>query len=693
MKALLELGCEEIPARFMPGFLKDLKEKAEEGLKREGLSYSRIETLGTFRRLALLIDGLPKKQDDLSLDAKGPPARVAYDPSGNPTKAAIGFAKSQGVGVENLEVRDNYVYAKVEKKGKSTEKVLAALFPEIIGAIYQPLAMRWGNVDYKFIRPIHWIVALCGSKVVKFELAGIKAGNKTRGHRYSGSSKSQASKYKQIINPNVQNYKQTLRKIGVIVDQEERKELIRKMVAAEAKKAKAEALIEADLLEEVTFLVENPIAYTGSFKKEFLDIPQEVLITSMKKNQKYFPMVDKAGKLVAKFVVVTDGCKSKTVVDGNEKVLSARLSDAKFFFEEDKKQPLKLRIPDLERVGFFERLGNMAEKSGRIAKLGEWLGKRMGFSDGELKVAQRTAELCKADLTTRMVYEFPELQGIIGKQYALLSGESSSVAQGILEHYLPRHAEDALPKSRTGMAIALADRVDSLVGCFAVGAIPTGSVDPYGLRRAAHGIIRITIEKEIDILMDEVIDHSYRFYKPLLGEENHLPRIKQQILGFIAARLKPVLLDRGIRYDIVDAVLTDCNDILDCSVKAGALQEHASEKWFPGVVKSAERVSKIIKGAPREEVIEADLAEKEEKDLFSLYMKVNWEVGEAIKAEKWGTALAALAKLTDPLEVFFDKILVMHKDERLKVNRLALLKSLEKLYLQIADFRKIVVAG
>jgi glycyl-tRNA synthetase beta chain len=591
------------------------------------------------------------------------------------------------VKVENLEVRDKYVYAKVLRKGKPIEKVLGSLLPEIISSMHQPLAMRWGEIDYKFIRPIHWIVALCGNKIVKFELAGIQASNVTYGHRYAKSPKSR------VQSPDKDNYIRVMKRLGVIADQDERKELIRKMVLAAAKKAKAEALVEGDLLEEVTFLVENPIAYVGSFKKEFLDIPQEVLITSMKKNQKYFPMVDKAGKLVAKFVVVSDGCKSKTVVDGNEKVLSARLSDAKFFFEEDKKQPLKLRVPDLARVGFFEKLGNMSEKAGRIAKLAEWLGKRMGMSDGEQKVSQRIAELCKADLTTRMVYEFPELQGIIGKHYALLSGESPSVAQGILEHYLPRHAEDDLPKSRTGMAVALADRIDSLVGCFSVGAIPTGSVDPYGLRRAAHGIIRIMMEKEIDLLLDEVIDHSYKSYKPLFGEENHLPKIKQQILGFIAARLKPVFLDRGIRYDIVDAVLTDCNDILDCSIKAGVLQEHASEKWFPGIVMSAGRVSRIVKGAPREDVIEADLAEKEEKDLFNLYMKINWEVGEAIKAEKWGAALLALAKLTDPLELFFEKILVMHKDERLKLNRLALLKSLEKLYLQVADFRKIVISG
>ncbi|MFH1347324.1 MAG: glycine--tRNA ligase subunit beta [Candidatus Margulisiibacteriota bacterium] len=698
--ALLELGCEEIPARFMPGFLKDLKEKAEEKLKRERISFSQVKTLGTYRRLTLYIEDIAKQQKDLSEEAKGPPAEIAFDKSGKATQAALGFAKSQGVSEDALSVKTvgkkNYVFAKVLRKGQPTDQLLATLFPEIISSLYQPLAMRWGELDFKFIRPIHWIAALCGNKIVKFELAGIISSNKTFSHRYSKTPNPQ------LRTPNLDNYINTLLKAGVIVNVAERKELIKKKVEEAAKKASASALIEEDLLDEVTFLVENPQAYVGSFKKDFLEIPQDVLITSMKKNQKYFPLLNTAGKLQAKFVVVTDGCKSAAVVDGNEKVLSARLSDAKFFFEEDKKLPLEVRAADLEKVGFFEKLGTVAHKVERIAKLSEWFGKRLGLDEAGIKRARRIAQLCKADLTTKMVYEFPELQGIMGREYALISKEDPIVAQGIFEHYLPRHAEDELPKSAEGTAVALADRVDSLVGCFSVGAVPSGSVDPYGLRRAANGVIRIILDKKLDLLLDEVIQHSYKLYEPVFlaflfekGETGYqdFARIKRHILGFIAARLKPMFSDKGIRYDIVDAVLHDCNDILDCAIKSEILNKSADEAWFAGIVKSADRISRIAKNVPREDVIEADLIEKEEKDLFALYMKVNWEVGQAINQENWENALESLTKLTDPIEAFFDKVLVMHEDERLKTNRLALLKSLEKLYLQVADFRKVVLPG
>ena len=698
LNALLEIGCEEIPARFMPGFLEDLGKKAEEKLRRERISFSNIQTLGTYRRLTLFIEGIPSRQEDLSEEVKGPPAERAFDASGKPTQAAMGFAKSQNVAVGSLTVRavgqKNYVFAPVVRKGKATDKVLAELFPEIISSLYQPLAMRWGELDFKFIRPIHWILALCGKKTVKFEVAGIKSSNRTWGHRYVKNPKSE------IRNPNIENYKKTLLKLGVVVDQEERKVLIKEKVSAAAKKARARALIEEDLLNEVAFLVENPVAYPGNLDPDFLKIPQDVLITSMKKNQKYFPMVDNGGKLVARFAVVTDGCRNAKVVGGNQKVLSARLSDAKFFFEEDRKLPLKMRVGDLDRVGFFEKLGTMAHKVERMGKLSEWIGKRLGLERDALNIARRISELCKADLSTKMVYEFPELQGIMGREYARLSGEDPRVAEGIFEHYLPRFAEDSLPASLEGIVVALADRIDSLVGCFSVGAIPTGSVDPYGLRRAAHGIIRIILEKGIDLLLDEAVEHSYRLYEPVFlkylfekGETGYrdFAKIKKQIMDFVAARLKPVLLERGIRYDVVDAVLWDCNDVLDSVVKAEVLNRFVSADWFAGIVRSADRILRIAKDAPRQEVMERDLSEKEEKDLFDIYMKVNWEVGELENKGDWKGSLDSLAKLTPAVDLFFEKILVMHEDERIKTNRLALLKSLEKLYLRVADFRKIVI--
>jgi glycyl-tRNA synthetase beta chain len=709
LNALLEIGCEEIPARFMPGFLQDLKEKAEEKLGRERIGFSRVQTLGTCRRLALYIENITPQQEDVREEVKGPPAEIAFDASGNPTPAALGFARSQKISVKELTLRTegkkNYVYAQIVRKGLPTDKVLAILFPEIISSLYQPLTMRWGEVDFKFVRPIHWLLALCGKRIVRFELAGIRSGNKTSPHRYKknvGTTLVVVRLSGQGQALSLHSYKTFLAKLGIIVDQDERKELIRKKVEAAAAKAQASALIEEDLLEEVNFLVEDPAAYVGNFAPEFLKVPQEVLITPMKKNQKYFPLLDGSGRLIAKFVVVTDGCRNPKVVEGNRKVLSARLADAKFFFEEDRKLPLKVRVADLEKVAFFEKLGTMTHKVERMAKLSEWLAKRLKLEEAQIKTARRIAELCKADLTTKMVYEFPDLQGVMGREYALLSGEDPEVAQGIYEHYLPRHAEDKLPESLTGTAVALADRIDSLVGCFSVGAIPTGSEDPYGLRRAIIGVIRLVMEKKIDLLLDEVIEHSYKLYEPVFlgylfekGETGYqdFPKIKKQILDFMAVRLKPVLLDKKIRYDIVDAVLADFNDILDSVEKAAVLNRLEAEEWFRGVVVSADRVSRIAKDCPRQEVIESDLVEKEEKELFDLYMKTNWEVGEAINSENWERAVRLLAKLTEPIELFFEKVLVMHENEKIKSNRLALLKSLEKLYLRVADFRKIVLAG
>lgn len=690
---ILELGCEEIPARFMPGFLADLKKRTEEKLVRDRLTFSGVATLGTPRRLTLYIENLAAKQPDVTEELKGPLADAAFDPSGKPTPAAQGFAKAHGVTPDKLFVRTmgpkNFVFAKVTRKGKKAEEVLKTLLPEVVSSLYQPLSMRWGKLDYKFIRPIHNILALCGAKVVKFDLAGIAAGDKTFGHRYKKITNAEL----RMTNCGIDYYKEKLRKIGVVVDQDERSASIREQVAAAAKKHGAAALITDDLLSEVTFLAENPIAYVGTFQPEFLDIPPEVLITSMKKNQKYFPLVDAGGKLQAKFAVVTDGCTNAKVVEGNEKVLTARLSDARFFFEEDKREPLQMRIADLEKVAFFEKLGTIYQKTERMAKLGEWLGKRLGLDETGLKQVKRIAQLCKADLTTKMVFEFPELQGVMGREYAQLSGEDPAVALGIFEHYLPRSADDELPKSLPGTVAALADRLDSIVGSFSAGNIPTGSEDPYGIRRAVQGIIKIVIDKKLDLLLDEAFQHSHKLYETILPGSQDYSKVKAAILDFFVARLRPLLLDRGIRHDVAEAALGEFNDILDVVEKADALNAVAAEPWFAGVIASADRLSRIAGHATRENVLEHDLADPEEKNLYQLYLKVNVAVAELCQKEKWAEAARTLAQLTDPIELFFDKILVMHQDERLKTNRLALLKSLEKCYLAVADLKKIVIEG
>ena len=688
INALLEIGTEEIPARFMPGLLADLQKKAEEKLSANRLTFSKIETLGTPRRLVLYIEGLLGKQPDVIEEVQGPPAEIAFDKDNKPTKAAAGFAKKCGVKVENLSIRTvngkNYVYATIKKKGLSAEKIMTSLFPEIISSLYLPLAMRWGDHDFKFIRPIHWIVALCGDKIIKFELTGIKASNITRGHRYLKNSKIK------IQNSKLNDYIKKLHNVDVVVDQQERMELVRKSVEAAAKKAKGKALIEEDLLTEVAYLVENPIAYVGEFREEFLSLPQEVLITSMKKNQKYFPILDERGKLSSKFVIITDNCKNKGVVEGNHRVISARLSDAIFFFNEDKKIPLRARIADLKRVEFFEKLGSMLEKTERVKKLSHYLARHLKIDESILNKIESAADLIKADLTTHMVFEFPELQGIMGREYALISGEDAGVACAIFEHYLPRFAEDKLPESIPGIVISLADKIDTLVGCFLIGKIPTGSEDPYGLRRAAHGMVKIVLEKKLDLMLDEIFEHSLHAYN---REGVDSARLIRQLLDFIGGRLKVIMLDEKIPADVIEAALCGFNDILEAKEVSLALVLNRKADWFAGIAATESRIMRIAKDVKREQVIEADLSEPEEKDLHTLYLAVNWNVSEKINAGNYNEALLELSRLTQPIENFFQKVMVMHEDERLKLNRLALLKSIEKTFLKVADFTKLQISA
>ena len=679
---LLEVGCEEIPARFMPALLADLKKKTEEKLREARLSYLRIDTLGTLKRLVLYVEGLADKQPDEVLEVKGPPAEAGQG-------AAQGFAKKYGVNVKELRVRTegdrNYLVATVKKKGLAAEKVLSSLLPEIICSLYLPLSMRWGDLDFKFIRPIHWILALYNNKVIRFNLAGIQSSNNTYGHRYH-KIKNQKSKVK-ILKAEIKEYKSKLLKAGVLVDQNER----RAMIKAKVKKAANGALVDESLLEEVNYLVEYPEALAGSFDPDFLALPKDVLITSMKKNQKYFPVLDQAGDLTSRFVLIADGVKQKNIKEGNQRVISARLSDAQFFFEEDRKTPLASRIADLKRVEFFEKLGSLYEKTDRLVKLSEFIGRTLKLPPEQLTQIKRIAELSKADLTTQMVFEFPELQGVMGREYARIEGEDRVVAEGIFEHYLPRFAEDKLPQSAPGYVVALADKIDTLVGCFAIGSIPTGSEDPYGLRRQALGIIKIILDKKIDLVLNEIIEHSFKLYRPLLKELLDYEKTLRHLREFLGGRLKVLLLEENLPFDAVDAALHNFNDVLEAREIAKVLSRLKGQDWFKGVCATQDRLKRITKGVTREHVIEADLTDPEEKQLHAEYLKVNWDVEEKINAGAYEEAVKGLSHLTDPVEKFFEKVLVMHENERLKLNRLALLKSAEKTFAQVADFTRIQI--
>ncbi len=682
--ALLEVGCEEIPARFVNGLLSELKHKAQEKLADSRISYSKITTLGTPRRLALFIEDLSRKQPDLTEELQGPPSEIAYDRDNKPTPAATGFAKKCGLEVSKLKIKNsggrNYVFATLKRKGQPTEKLLKTLFPAILSSIYLPLAMRWGDCEFKFIRPIHWLVALAGNKVVPFELAGIKSSNLSRGHRYAKKPNCW------ITRADLELYKSTLRRLSVVVDQNERKAEIKEAVAYAAKQAGGQALIEEDLLNEVTYLVEKPKAYMGNFKEEFLTLPKEVLITSMKKNQKYFPILDRSGKLAPRFVLVTNDCGNKKVVDGNLKVITARLSDAMFFFNEDRKLPLKLRRPDLKRVEYFEKLGNLFDKTERLKNLAVYLARHLKIDEQNYKTIETAAELSKADLVTHMVFEFPELQGIMGREYAIASGEKEEVGRAIFEHYLPRSQDDALPQSISGMVLSLADKIDTLAGCFTIGKIPSGSEDPYGLRRAAYGIVKIVLDKKLDLMLDEAFEHALRLH----NREGIMPaKVIKQLLDFIGGRVKIVLLDDKISPDIMEAVLSEFNDILEARDLAAALSKNRSADWFSGIAATHSRISRIAKGAKRDQVIEADLTEAEEIELNKTYLSVSWEASEKINKGDYDGALTELSRLTQPVEAFFKKVMVLCEDERLRTNRLALLRSIERTFLKVADFTKL----
>ena len=679
---LLEIGCEEIPARFMDKLVLNFKKNAGEKLLTNRLSFKSLQAYGTPRRLVLFVEDLPKKQQDIVEEIKGPPKNIAYDQNGKFTNAANGFASKFGVSENNLFVKDNYLFAKVEKKGLPTDKVLTSLLPEIITSLYMPISMRWGDGDFKFIRPIHWIVALFGSKIIKFELAGIKSSNKTRGHRFLYKQKKLV-----IEKADISYYKSKLFKASVIVDQDERREKIRTLV----KSKNNMALDYDDLLNEITYLIESPYVFECSFDKRFLSLPRKVLEAVMIKHQRYFPVVDVKNKIASDFIIVTNGCNAENVKDGNKRVITARLSDAKFFFDEDRKVPLKSRISGLRRVQFLAGLGDMEQKTERLRKLSHFIGKELKVDDKSLALIDRTAFLCKADLLTQMVFEFPELQGVMGKEYAMISGEEALVSLGIYEHYLPRFSEEGLPETVTGRVVSLADKIDTVCGCFGIGKIPSGSADPYGLRRAVNGIIRIIATNQTEILLDLVFDQSLKLYSSILKEVD-FEKVYKKILEFIGVRLRGMLLELKYSQEVIDASFANLENISFVYRIATALDVYKREIWFSGIVATHDRVFRIASGAERSQIMEHDLVEEEEKNLYKLYLEVNWKVEDLLNKKADKKALIELSKLTLPVETFFEKILVMHEDERIKTNRLALLKSINNLFFKVADFRKMVLA-
>lgn len=681
---LLEIGTEEVPAHVMPGILSQLKENAAKTFEELRIEYKNIKTLGTPRRSALLVEGLAEQQADLSKENRGPAVNIAFDADGNPTKAAQGFARGQGVKPEELVTKDGYVYAMVHEKGGQTVDLLGDTLKGLVDGLNFPNNMHWADLDYKFIRPLRWLVALYGQDVIDFEVANVKSGRTSRGHRFLSEGDFEIA--------NAEDYVEACRKASIIVDQNERCEMIRQQIAEVAAANGGQAEVNEDLLEEVLYLVEYPTALCGKFDEKYLALPAEAVITPMRDHQRYFPVL-KDGQLLPLFITIRNGGKEhlETVQHGNERVLRARLEDAQFFFDEDRKNTLEQHGEKLKTVVFQDGLGTIYDKALRLEVLAGYIADAIGANEQDKKDAVRAAKLAKADLVTGMVTEFTELQGVMGREYALLDGETKAVAQAIDEHYMPRFAGDSQPASVAGRIVSLADKIDTIVGTFSRGLIPTGSQDPFALRRQALGIVNMLKEAQYHISLSQLVAKAMELLK--IADAGQQAKLQNDVADFMKLRLKNVLADAGIRYDVVDAVFVTVDDIYGVFLRAQAVNE-AVKQDMEKTIQAFVRTGNIARKAEDvQAAVEADiLAEQVEKDLYKAYEVAASKVETEIATQDYAGAIATLSQLAAPIDAFFDGVMVMDKDEKIKNNRLGLLKLVDNLICQVADFSKIVLA-
>ena len=677
---LLEIGTEEVPAHVMPHLLTDLKRLAGDLLAEHRLGYEGLRTIGTPRRSALLVTGLAERQEDVSTETRGPSVDIAFDAEGNPTKAGAGFARGQGIDPAELIQRDGYVYASVHEKGAETATLLAELLPELIRAIPLPNSMRWGDLDFRFIRPIRWIVALYGNEVVPFTLANVASGNASRGHRTLAPEA--------FIIASPADYEAACEKAYIIVDPERRRAMICEQIAETAKACGGTAEITPDLLEEVLYLVEYPTALSGAFEEKYLALPAETVITPMRDHQRYFPVKAADSSLLPVFITVRNGGREHldVVARGNERVLRARLADAQFFFDEDRKKSLTGHREKLKTVVFQQGLGSMYKKTERLMGLVTAIVEDIVPDEESYETlatdARRAAELSKADLVTGMVTEFTELQGIMGREYALLDGEKPEVARAIDEQYMPRFAGDALPKTDLGFALSVADKIDNIVGTFSRGKIPTGSQDPFALRRQALGLVLMLIEQESGLLLSDLVDEACDLYDL---DDAARDKMQSDVADFIRLRLKNVLTERGVRYDVQEAVLADVDFVADVPVRAAYVERLLASGGADALVQSFVRVGNIARTAEAGVVDAALFAADEEGALLSAYENA------AAARDDGADPMAAEQMLAKAIEAFFDEVMVMDKDERIKANRLSLLKAIDNYLLETADYSKIVL--
>jgi len=682
---LFEIGTEEIPSGYIPPALEELKEVAGRLLREHRLTFTHIRTLGTPRRLTLFVDGLAEKQADARREVIGPTRAVAFDADGKPTRAAEGFARAQGIPIGRLQVRlldrGEYVVAVLEETGAHTSDVLKTVLPKVVTSLSFPKFMRWAEGTFRFVRPIRWLLCIYGGRVVPVTIEGlpVKADAKTYGHRFLSPRGVRVRDF--------QEYLETLEERFVIVDQERRKAMVQTLAKEAAATVKGRAVLDDELVEMVANLVEFPTVVCGSFKREYLELPRDVIITPMRKHQRYFPVVDAKGNLLPHFVAISNmrTRDMDLIREGNERVLRARLNDAEFFYRDDCKTPLAERVPRLQHIIFQEKLGTMYDKVQRIVRLAGLIAARVDPACRTF--AERAALLCKADLVTTMVKEFPNLQGTMGREYARLSGEPPEVCQAIEEHYLPRFAGDKLPESGVGAVVGLADRLDSIAGCFGIGLLPSGSEDPYALRRAALGVVQTILHRGLRAPLTEMVDHARAGF-PSTGRDADV--VRREVLDFLRGRTQVVLVDRGVPSDVVDAVLAaGSDDVVDAARRAEALAVLRREADFGELSAAFKRVVGIVPRGFDRPVNAARLVEGAERALHAQAAALKEEIDRLVARHDYLRALQRIAALKPMVDMFFEEVLVIGPDEGLTQNRFALLKTVGDLFTRIADFTKL----
>ncbi|WP_018923728.1 glycine--tRNA ligase subunit beta [Salsuginibacillus kocurii] len=689
---LLEIGLEEMPARFVTGAMQQLQERVEEFLQQEQLGYESIEAYSTPRRLAVIVKGLDTKQADVVEEARGPSKEIALDEDGEWSKAAIGFSKGKGASLDDLEIKETengeYVFVRVEKKGKDTA-VLLQQMQDVITSMTFPKNMRWGHYSLRFVRPIHWIAAIFADSVIPFEITDVKTSRQSYGHRFLGTA---------VEITDVEAYRETLLQEHVLAHPEERKKAIVQQINMIEEEQGWQVPMDDELLEEVNNLVEYPTALFGQYEESFLELPKDVLITSMKEHQRYFPVEDKNGTLLPYFVTVRNGDHEhlENVQKGNEKVLTARLQDAMFFYQEDLKLNIDETTNKLDHIVYHEELGSVGDKVRRIQTLAKSYADAFQADEKEQEVAQRTAAIAKFDLVTYMVDEFSELQGRMGEVYALKAGEAEEVAIAINEHYMPRSAGDTPAQSRAGAIVSVADKMDTIVTSFSIGLKPTGSQDPYALRRQAAGIVQTLLFHEVPADLGDLVSEAIQIAKTNGIEIADAANLQEEIEEFFRMRIKNQLLDTGIRYDVIDSILAKKIKRVDVlQAAAQFLNEKANDPAFKRTVEALSRVTNIAKNTALEEaVISRDLFEQnEEIVLYESYLQVQAELPAAMKRSDIASAYLTLEQLVPVIDNYFEEIMVMSDNEALKNNRLALMAHLSVLIQSFADFRKLVLTS